>query len=153
MYEMPNYLARLMTPQQYQSYLPTTQSNALVSQTGPMAERYGARPSYQRFASNMSPEDEMALFQEMRAYQTRRNPVGPLNFIYGNVRRNSTGRGRDPMPLNYDLFSQALPRRGAPIPEATTPATDGMLGGVGRLARYEAFLNPRPRPNFNPTGR
>ena len=116
-----------------------------------MAARYGARPSYQRFASNMSPEDEMALFQEMRAYQTRRNPVDPLKFIYGNVRRNSTGRGRDPMPLNYDLFSQALPRRGAPVPDADAAAGDGMLGGVGRLARYEAFRNPRP--NFNPTGR
>ncbi len=97
----------------------------------------------------MSPEDEMALFQEMRAYQTRRNPVDPLNFIYGNVRRNSTGRGRDPTPMNYDLFSQALPRRGAPVPDAA--ASDGMLGGVGRLARYQAFVNPRP--NFNPTGR
>ena len=94
----------------------------------------------------MSPEDEMALFQEMRAYQTRRNPVDPLKFIYGNVRRNSTGRGRDPMPLNFDLFNQA--------PMSTTSSTlpgDGMLGGVGRLARYEAFKNPRP--NFNPTGR
>jgi hypothetical protein len=95
----------------------------------------------------MSPEDEMALFQEMRAYQTRRNPVDPLNFIYGNVRRNSTGRGRDPVPLNFDLFSQALPSRGAPVPDADAAAGDGMLGGVGRLARYEAFLNPRPRMN------
>ena len=144
MYEMPNYLARMMTPQQYQSYAPTTQSNAFAA--APMA---GA--NYQRFASNMSPEDEMALFQEMRAYQTRRNPVDPLKFIYGNVRRNSTGRGRDPMPLNFDLFSQALPRRGAVGPDAAAPAGDGMLGGVGRLARYEAFKNPRP--NFNPTGR
>ena len=109
-----------------------------------------AGANYQRFASNMSPEDEMALFKEMRAYQTRRNPVDPLNFIYGRVQRSATGRGRDPAPLNYDLFSQALPRRGAPAPDAA-PAGDGMLGGVGRLARYEAFLNPRP--NFNPTGR
>ena len=140
MYEMPNYLARLMTPQQYQSYLPTTQSNAFAD--GPI------RGAYQRFASNMSPEDEMALFQEMRAYQTRRNPVDPLKFIYGNVRRNSTGRGRDPMPLNLDLFNQALPSRGAAM---SAPPGDGMLGGVGRLARYEAFKNPRP--NFNPTGR
>ena len=145
MYEMPNYLARLMTPQQYQSYLPTTRSNAFVSQNSPIRE------AYQRFASNMSPEDEMALFQEMRAYQTRRNPVDPLKFIYGNVRRNSTGRGRDPMPLNFDLFNQALPGRGATPTTMTAPAGDGMLGGVGRLARYEAFRNPRP--NFNPTGR
>lgn len=99
----------------------------------------------------MSPEDEMALFKEMRAYQTRRNPVDPLNFIYGNVRRNSTGRGRDPTPLNFDLFNQALPSRGATPTTMTAPAGDGMLGGVGRLARYEAFRNPRP--NFNPTGR
>jgi hypothetical protein len=99
----------------------------------------------------MSPEDEMALFQEMRAYQTRRNPVDPLNFIYGNVRRNSTGRGRDPTPLNFDLFSQALPGRNNTPTTMTAPTGDGMLGGVGRLARYEAFRNPRP--NFNPTGR
>ena len=38
MYEMPNYLA----PQQYQSYLPTTQSNALVSQIDQMAAHYAA---------------------------------------------------------------------------------------------------------------
>ena len=157
MYEMPNYLARLMSPQQYQSYLPTTQSNALVSQTGPMAARYGALPSYQRFASNMSPEDEEALFQEMRAYQTRRNnPGSPTSFIYGSVPRGAgyaADRGRDPTPYNYDLFSQALPGR-AFAPTTATPttaatATDGMLGGVGRLARYQAFLNPRPNANPN----
>lgn len=96
----------------------------------------------------------MALFQEMRAYQTRRNPVDPLKFIYGRVPRGpgyAADRGRDPMPLNFDLFNQALPSRGAPVPDAAAPAGDGMLGGVGRLARYEAFKNPRP--NFNPTGR
>ena len=147
MYEMPNYLARLMTPQQYQSYLPTTQSNAFVSQNSP------TRGAYQRFASNMSPEDEEALFQEMRAYQTRRNQVDPLKFIYGHVPRGpgyAADRGRDPTPYNYDLFSQALPGR-AFAPTTAATATDGMLGGVGRLARYQAFLNPRP--NFNPTGR
>ena len=142
MYEMPNYLARRMTPQQYQAYAPTTQSNAFTA--APMA---GA--NYQRFASNMSPEDEEALFREMRAYQTRRNPVDPLKFIYGNVPRGpgfAAGRGRNPMPMNFDLFSQALPSRGAPT-TATAPAGDGMLGGVGRLAGYEAFLRPRPTMN------
>ena len=91
----------------------------------------------------MSPEDEEALFQEMRAYQMRRNnPGSPTSFIYGNVPRGpgyAAGRGRDPTPLNFDLFNQA--------PMLTTSSTlpgDGMLGGVGRLARYEAFLNPRP---------
>jgi len=136
MYEMPNYLARRMTPQQYQAYAPTTQSNAFT--VAPMA---GA--NYQRFASNMSPEDELALFREMRAYQ-----ASPLKFIYGRVPRGpgyAADRGRDPLPLNYDLFSQALPRRGAPMSTPTSaPLEDGMLGGVGRLARYEAFLNPRP---------
>ena len=153
MYEMPNYLARMMTPQQYQAYAPTTQSNAFASQTGPMA---GA--NYQRFSSNMSPDDEEALFRELRAYQMRRNnPGSPMQFIYGSVPRGpgySTGdRGRDPMPMNYDLFSQALPRSGpgrgimtAPTTATamTAPTGDGMLGGVGRLARYQAFLNPRP---------
>ena len=145
MYEMPNYLARMMSPQQYQAYAPTTQSNAFASQ-GPMA----GRANYQRFSSNMSPEDEEALFQEMRAYQMRRNnPVSPTSFIYGNVPRGpgyAAGRGREPTPMNFDLFSQALPSR-APTTAPTTmtaPAGDGMLGGVGRLARYEAFLNPRP---------
>ena len=142
MYEMPNYLARRMTPQQYQTYAPTTQSNAFAAE-GPA--------NYLRFASNMSPEDEMALFHEMRAYQTRRNPVDPLKFIYGNVPRGpgfAAGRGRDPMPMNYDLFSQALPRRGATMSTPTSaPLEDGMLGGVGRLARYEAFLRPRPFTN------
>lgn len=156
MYEMPNYMARLMTPQQYQSYLPTTQSNALVSQTDPMAARYAARPNYQRFTSNLTPEEEMALFQEMRAYQTRRNnPIKPLRFIYGAVPRGpgyAADRGRDPTPYNYDLFSQPLPRMGVSPPAdtatTTTPTnTEGLLGGVGRLARYEAFLNPRPRMN------
>lgn len=88
----------------------------------------------------MSPEDELALFREMRAYQ-----ASPLKFIYGRVPRGpgyAADRGRDPMPLNYDLFSQALPR---PMSTPTSaPLEDGMLGGVGRLARYEAFLNPRP---------
>lgn len=107
-----------------------------------------AGANYQRFASNMSPEDELALFREMRAYHTRRNPVDPLNFIYGRVRRSAAGRGRDPMPMNYDLFSQALPRRGATMSTPTSaPLEDGMLGGVGRLARYEAFLRPRPFTN------
>lgn len=139
MYEMPNYLARRMSPQQYQTYVPTTQSNAFAAE-GPA--------NYLRFASSMSPEDEIALFQEMRAYQTRRNPVDPLNFIYGRVRRSATGRGRDPMPMNYDLFNQALPRRGATMSTPTSaPLEDGMLGGVGRLARYEAFLRPRPFTN------
>ena len=98
----------------------------------------------------MSPEDEEALFQEMRAYQMRRNnPGSPTSFIYGNVPRGpgyAAGRGREPTPMNFDLFSQALPSR-APTTAPTTmtaPAGDGMLGGVGRLARYEAFLNPRP---------
>jgi hypothetical protein len=143
MYEMPNYLARLMSPQQYQSYAPTTQSNAFASQ-GPMA----GRANYQRFSSNMSPEDEEALFQEMRAYQMRRNnPGSPTQFIYGNVPRGpgyATDRGRDPTPYNYDLFSQALPGRDNTPTSMTAPAGDGMLGGVGRLARYQAFLNPRP---------
>ena len=143
MYEMPNYLARMMTPQQYQSYAPTTQSNAFASQ-GPMA----GRANYQRFSSNMSPEDEEALFQEMRAYQMRRNnPGSPTQFIYGNVPRGpgyAAGRGRDPMPMNFDLFSQALPGRDTTPTTMTAPTGDGMLGGVGRLARYEAFLNPRP---------
>lgn len=145
MYEMPNYLARMMSPQQYQSYAPTTQSNAFASQTGPMA---GA--NYQRFSSNMSPEDEQALFQEMRAYQMRRNnPGSPTQFIYGNVPHGpgyATDRGHDPMPMNYDLFSQALPGRdNTPAATAmTAPTGDGMLGGVGRLTRYQAFLNPRP---------
>ncbi len=143
MYEMPNYLARRMSPQQYQTYAPTTQSNAFAAE-GPA--------NYLRFASNMSPEDEVALFREMRAYQ-----ASPLKFIYGRVPRGpgyAADRGRDPMPLNYDLFSQALPRRGAPMstpmstptstPTSAPPTGDGMLGGVGRLARYEAFLNPRP---------
>lgn len=154
MYEMPNYMARLMTPQQYQTYLPTTQSNAFAAQDNP----YTARPNYQRFTSNLTPEEEMALFQEMRAYQTRRNnPIKPLRFIYGAVPRGpgyAADRGRDPTPYNYDLFSQPLPRMGAPIPAATTATTttaptdtEGLLGGVGRLARYEAFLNPRPRMN------
>jgi hypothetical protein len=106
-----------------------------------------AGANYQRFASNMSPEDELALFREMRAYQ-----ASPLKFIYGRVPRGpgyAADRGRDPMPMNYDLFSQALPRRGAPMSTPTSaptsaPLEDGMLGGVGRLARYEAFLNPRP---------
>ena len=142
MYDMPNYLARMMTPQQYQSYAPTTQSNAFAA--APMA---GA--NYQRFASNMSPEDEEALFREMRAYQMRRNnPGSPTGFIYGNVPRGpgyAAGRGRDPMPMNFDLFSQALPGRAT----MTAPAGDGMLGGVGRLARYQAFLNPRPNANPN----
>jgi len=146
MYEMPNYLARMMTPQQYQSYAPTTQSNAFASQTGPMA---GA--NYQRFSSNMSPDDEEALFRELRAYQMRRNnPGSPMQFIYGNVPRGpgyAADRGRDPMPMNFDLFSQALPGRGATSPTMTAPAGDGMLGGVGRLARYQAFLNPRPTMN------
>lgn len=131
MYEMPNYLARRMSPQQYQTYAPTTQSNAFAAE-GPA--------NYLRFASNMSPEDELALFREMRAYQ-----ASPLKFIYGRVPRGpgyAADRGRDPMPLNYDLFSQALPR---PMSTPTSaPLEDGMLGGVGRLARYEAFLNPRP---------
>jgi len=141
MYEMPNYLARMMSPQQYQSYAPTTQSNAFASQ-GPMA---GA--NYQRFSSNMSPEDEEALFRELRAYQMRRNnPGSPTQFIYGNVPRGpgyAAGRGRDPMPMNFDLFSQALPGRDN-TPTTAAPTGDGMLGGVGRLARYQAFLNPRP---------
>ena len=141
MYEMPNYLARRMSPQQYQAYAPTTQSNAFAAE-GPA--------NYQRFASSMSPEDEEALFREMRAYQTRRNPVDPLKFIYGNVPRGpgfAAGRGRDPMPMNYDLFSQALPSRGASMVPPADTAGDGMLGGVGRLARYEAFLRPRPTMN------
>ena len=138
MYEMPNYLARRMSPQQYQTYVPTTQSNAFAAE-GPA--------NYQRFASSMSPEDEEALFREMRAYQMRRNnPGSPTSFIYGNVPRGpgfAAGRGRDPMPMNFDLFNQALPRRTT----APAPAGDGMLGGVGRLARYEAFLRPRPTMN------
>jgi len=103
----------------------------------------------------MSPEDEEALFRELRAYQMRRNnPGGPMQFIYGNVPRGpgySTGdRGRDPMPMNYDLFNQALPGRAPTTPPTmTAPAGDGMLGGVGRLARYQAFLNPRPNANPN----
>jgi hypothetical protein len=98
----------------------------------------------------MSPEDEEALFREMRAYQMRRNnPGSPTSFIYGNVPRGpgfAAGRGRDPMPMNFDLFSQALPSRGALMSTTSSAplAGDGMLGGVGRLARYEAFLNPRP---------
>lgn len=95
----------------------------------------------------MSPEDEEALFRELRAYQMRRNnPGSPTSFIYGNVPRGpgfAAGRGRDPMPMNFDLFNQALPRRTT----APAPAGDGMLGGVGRLARYEAFLRPRPTMN------
>jgi len=95
----------------------------------------------------MSPEDEEALFREMRAYQMRRNnPRSPTQFIYGNVPRGpgyAAGRGRDPMPMNFDLFNQALPGRDN-TPTMTAPTGDGMLGGVGRLARYEAFLNPRP---------
>jgi len=138
MYEMPNYLARRMSPQQYQTYVPTTQSNAFAAE-GPA--------NYQRFASSMSPEDEEALFRELRAYQMRRNnPGSPTQFIYGNVPRGpgyAADRGRDPMPLNYDLFSQALPGRMS-TPTSAPLAGDGMLGGVGRLARYEAFLNPRP---------
>jgi hypothetical protein len=43
--------------------------------------------------------------------------------------------------MNFDLFSQALPGRDNTM---TAPTGDGMLGGVGRLARYQAFLNPRP---------
>ena len=143
MYEMPNYLARMMSPQQYQSYAPTTQSNAFASQD-PMA----GRANYQRFSSNMSPEDEEALFRELRAYQMRRNnPGSPTQFIYGNVPRGpgyAAGRGRDPMPMNFDLFSQALPGRDTTPTTMTAPTGDGMLGGVGRLARYQAFLNPRP---------
>jgi hypothetical protein len=102
----------------------------------------------------MSPEDEMALFQEMRAYQTRRNNPGSLtSFIYGSVPRGpgyAADRGRDPTPYNYDLFSQALPRRDATMSTtSSTPPGDGMLGGVGRLARYQAFLNPRSNANPN----
>ena len=150
MYEMPNYLAHLMSPQQYQTYVPTTQSNAFAS-----ADRYSSLPSYQRFASNMTPEDEEALFREMRAYQTRRNnPGSPTSFIYGSVPRGpgyAAGRGREPMPMNFDLFSQALPGRtfATATPTTAATATDGMLGGVGRLARYQAFLNPRPNANPN----
>jgi hypothetical protein len=140
---MPNDLARMMSPQQYQSYAPTTQSNAFASQD-PMA----GRANYQRFSSNMSPEDEEALFRELRAYQMRRNnPGSPTQFIYGNVPRGpgyAAGRGRDPMPMNFDLFSQALPGRDTTPTTMTAPTGDGMLGGVGRLARYQAFLNPRP---------
>jgi hypothetical protein len=103
----------------------------------------------------MSPDDEEALFRELHAYQTRRNnPGSPMQFIYGAVPRGpgyAADRGSDPMPMNYDLFSQALPSQGANMvpSSATAPASDGMLGGVGRLARYQAFLNPRPNANPN----
>ena len=147
MYEMSNYLARMMSPQQQQ------QPNAFASPTGQMAERYGALPNYQRFMSNMSPEDEQALFREMRAYQTRRSdPGGPLSFIYGSVPKGpgyATGdRGRDPMPYNYDLSNHEL--RGMDA-STLTPPGDGMLGPVGRMARYKAFFTPRP--TFNPNNR
>jgi hypothetical protein len=97
----------------------------------------------------MSPDDEEALFRELRAYQMRRNnPGSPMQFIYGSVPRGpgyAADRGRDPVPMNYDLFSQALPRSGPGRDNTmTAPTGDGMLGGVGRLARYQAFLNPRP---------
>jgi hypothetical protein len=119
----------------------------------------------------MTPEEEQALFMEMRRYMAGRNTSNtPMSFIYGTPIRTpgaSTERGRGVPYPSLALFNQALPHPGALMASPAAPVSaepmapgsaasqpsSGLLGGVGRLSRFNLFNNPGYNANNNPNNR